>query len=214
MPSDIGVSITLPYVTNLPRDVAVNTFAVVAADATPGSLTDIYSAFDEFYQDIGSIFGRLVSRTAEPIFKAYDLEAPEPRVPLLESEMTLLPAPGEAAQLPPETAVCLSFKGTYASGASNARRRGRVFLGPLEAGMLSNVTSTPVVTQSKVDSILTAAFVLSLNLTNDGHYLGIYSRADSFVYRAVEAWIDDATDTQRRRGLDPGQRTTQVLSTA
>jgi hypothetical protein len=110
--------------------------------------------------------------------------------------------------LPPELAICVSFRAALASGVNAARRRGRVYIGPLsdnarEGGGDPQVASAARIALAQdADDLLTAS-----NASADWSW-GVYSRTDGILRPVVAGWVDDAFDVQRRRGLEPTTRST------
>jgi hypothetical protein len=173
-----------------------------------------------FYTAIGKYFGPSVSRVANVHeHQVYDLAAELDTPgsgtgsPITTLNFTV-PAIVTAAGLPSEVAMCLSFHAALAgapveSGATRprSRRQGRVFLGPLstavmneEAGM-GETRPRAVIRQEFAD----AAAAMTVATGNDW---SVWSRADGTVREVVGGWIDNAFDTQRRRGLAPTSRIT------
>lgn len=132
---------------------------------------------------------------------------------------------GANGGLPSEVAVCMSYRNEDAPGVPLRRRRGRVFLGPWSQGMLSEDGSTqrPFVGSGMRNQIIATGARL-----RDATPWCIYSRPFAGRFGAVKdngdpkpdlparigstypvqrLWVDDAWDTQRRRGERPVTRT-------
>jgi hypothetical protein len=107
--------------------------------------------------------------------------------------------------MPEEVAVCLSFAG---ASPHTARRRGRVFLGPLSTAALgTNPDSEKSVVLGAMQSNIAVAAKRLSNHTNAGWL--VHSSMGGDNYAAVETgWVDNAFDTQRRRGPDATSRFT------
>ena len=202
MPS-YRVQARLAYDTGLPEDVAVNVWHVVADDdaSTLNFMNDLVT----FYQAVDGLFSALLDASAAAhSMKAYDLADAEPRAPV--SEITFSTPDASGTPLPPEVAACLSFQAIQVSGSPQARRRGRVYLGPLEtavldgAGRLSTTTTDTI--RDAADALLTASNASAV------YAWGIYSRVDSIIRDVDNGWVDDAVDIQRRRGDRPTRRDT------
>lgn len=92
------------------------------------------------------------------------------------------------------------------------RHSGRVFLGPL----LPEAVSLGANSKARPDTafrtaILDAAERLQDELIAEGHRWSVWSRADA-VFRDVSiVQVDDAFDTQRRRGVAPTSRTSRTI---
>lgn len=86
-----------------------------------------------------------------------------------------------------------------------ARRRGRVYIGPLnEAAMTLNVTTE----NRPVAALLTVLSEASKQLRDDAVTdWGVWSRRDGAVVSVVSGFIDNAFDTIRKRGQGPTART-------
>lgn len=114
---------------------------------------------------------------------------------------------------PPEMAMCLSFRGDIAGlneevGATRpiSRRRGRIFLGPFALGV-TNTTGQCLFPNAICDLVIDdyIAFINALtdpsDITNLRHVL--YSPTSSQTHEIIHAWVDNAPDTIRSRGLAP-----------
>lgn len=121
----------------LPEDVATNTLHyegdldVVGLEYrgkwdldAPGLVTRV----ETFYQAVGPYLASTLAGTGT--VKVYDMQDPKPRFPRIVDTFAF--TPGEQS-LPSEVALCISFKGAEVSGQANSRKRGRVYLGPLNA---------------------------------------------------------------------------------
>lgn len=130
---------------------------------------------------------------------------------------TSTPLPGEAACVltlegdgRAAAAVAVAGGGTGPTGVSHpkARRTGRVYIGPCNSLATALAAQAARPHQVFRDTLLAAALKLDADLgaAAADYDLGVWSRADAGV-RAIEAVsIDDAWDTQRRRGVDPTER--------
>lgn len=160
--------------------------------------------------------GRTISTVAlAHTVTLYDLEDPLPRIPLLTHPFTLVP--GAQPSLPAEVAACLSYSAPPTEGVPNARRRGRIFFGPLDNTVV-------------LEDPLTFAGTVSLNLRNalcgmalrlgdagpDGWSWVVWSPTRHAENPAnphygassvTNAYCDDAFDTIRSRGEVPKIRT-------
>lgn len=212
------VRCVLPYTTNLPRDVAVNTFHVTRITALSGSeLTAVMGEFANFYKaysapagaPIGAWIGSTVSRVPNACrIEVYDLADTEPRPIIAQSTFTL-PDPASGTNLPLEVAGVLSFRGTYPAGAVRARRRGRVFIGPLRTDAVNGVIAQPTLAAGFQTTMRTAAKNLHTGIPAAAPlaFWSIWSRKDNLPVEVIGGWTDDAPDTQRRRGQAATART-------
>jgi hypothetical protein len=194
---------TLRMSSGIPEDAAVNTFHL--SKVTPISSPDwttIVAAWATFMGSIKSNFPATVNGPGHG-FKAYDLASPEPRAPVLDTTWSLGTAP-TGDPLPSEVALCVSFEGERSSGNPQARRRGRMYFGPMNTGSMNSGTGRPA--DSRRDAACTAlkTFIDACSaLTVD---FIVWSRANEQPVLVKHIWADNAYDTQRRRGLVPTGR--------
>jgi hypothetical protein len=125
--------------------------------------------------------------------KIYDMADLKPRPVVAEYSASTV---GGSASGPQEVALCLSF---YA-GRNLPRRRGRLYLGPFFAGEMAG---RPSLTQQ--NRLLDLASDLA-NLGGADVSWRVYSPTDGGNYPVSNAWVDNAWDTQRSRGLAPTGR--------
>lgn len=198
----------MPYASGLPADVSINTWAFESnsAEPTEAEMDDIGTALFLFYSALVGFYGEMMANQIQFLF--YDIDAPPPRTPLAVGPLTSISLAGGGTPLPEETAVALSFNGVFASGSPSARRRGRVFLGPLENTAVSYNTSINRVVVSPSFRGVVAAGVDDMvdSLDGTGIIHSVWSRSDDQLYNVIQYTMDDAPDTQRRRGQEPSQR--------
>lgn len=212
--------VTIPLDSNIPDDSIVNTFYFDQDDngilpppatsyaAVMDSLTDFYQLIDDV------IYPSTVG--AQAVVRIYDMRDAKPRV--LRHEGTIDLTPSVQGPLPGEVALCLSFAADYEAGVNPARRRGRVYLGPLHAGCLETVGSQAMFQTGKLDDIIAAGNSLLAPENVDGSSLSwaMYSpttdaegaNIDDSFFDVQRIWVDNALDTQRRRGASPTVRLT------
>lgn len=197
---------TFPFFTGVPEDAATNTFyfASVAEPIIADTLT-ISGRLDTFYQTFDQYLSPVLS-TNTANYKFYKMSDPLPRVPFntVVASPLVLGAGGTAE----EVSICLSYAAAGASGASAARRRGRIFIGPLANAAvtlgLSSAFSTPL-TAART-ALASAAAVLADQ--SEAFQWAIYSPTDLIARQIVNGWVDNSFDTQRRRGRRATARST------
>lgn len=130
--------------------------------------------------------------------------------------------PTTQGALPCEVAAALSFHGDYTSVAEygpdvdsdgwpdsrpRARYRGRLYIGPLGSGVLTTdgTTFKPTLTSTFRNALVAAGTALMGATTVKW---STHSRTDRRFDTVVGGWVDDAFDTQRRRGPAPTVKTT------
>lgn len=120
--------------------------------------------------------------------------------------------PSPTTSMPNEVAATLSYHAEYTSipehapGARpRARYRGRLFIGPLGQNVVltDSTTAEPSLGSGPRTAFKNAGAALMAT-----GFWGVWSRKDAAVRVVTGGWIDDAFDTQRRRGNDPLLRTT------
>jgi len=215
--------VTIPLVSGVPEDAIVNTFYFdqddngILPDPTSSyegvvnSLGGFYNAFDQV------IFPNTIANVAR--VKIYDMRDPEPRI-MRHYEEFAIDDSGDNP-MPGEVAICVSFKAAPEAGVNPQRRRGRVFLGPIAQSVGAVGASQLMVSTAALTALNAGA--QSLVVPNDigGSSLtwAIYSpttdaggaNIDDSFFDVDEGWIDNAFDTQRRRG---GVATTRSLFAA
>lgn len=181
----------LPWDSGLPEDVTVNVWHV---DATGG---DPQAAIITFYESIDEHLSNIVQAGSNQCsLTTYALDDPEPRQPVAEHFFSLPGASG--TPMAPEVALCLSFSANLVSGSPPARRRGRVYLGPLDSGVI-DTSGRPAT--SVTDSIAAAGQAL-LDASDASLVWSwvVYSPTDDLGRIVTHGWVDNEFDTQRSRG--------------
>lgn len=201
----IRATVTIPMDSGVAEDAVTNTFHFNVTDAVAGS-ADIEAKLEEFYgvntTTGDSIFGSIMSGNVDNlnvVLRTYNLSDPEPRVPVLTSTLSGLPGP-PASALPPELAICLSYRAAYTSGTPNARRRGRIFIGPLNDSVNGAGIAGDVVVFSARDTIAAAADRLATASDAVSDWV-VRSDVGNTTATVIAGWVDDAFDVQRRRGI-------------
>lgn len=204
-----------------PQNKIMNTWHIVTVGATtPADAADAFVAdVNTFYQAIDANFSQYLGGNV-PFLRAFNLDDPMPRQPVHEESLITLTS--ASTWLPREIACCLSYKGTYLSGVSPKRKRGRIYLGPLAAATV-DTANDGMFTSSFVTAVKNAAAALLTASTASSAYRWcIYSPTsdpnsnnpaggagqDAGCWDAVVGgWVDDEIDIQRRRGVGSGTKT-------
>lgn len=217
----LRVQVTFQGTSGLPEDSFVNTWHFVQ-DKTVNDLEDISDALQAYYTSVTPNLSNMVSRTGATM-KFYDLEIAAPNPPLATVPLTVAAA-ATSLNMPSELAVVMSFQSSPAIGGVNqARRRGRVYLGPFCGDASATNYERPA--SGLVDAF--AGYGDTLLATSEA---SLYWRWAVFsptsaggwmipgqqgppnfppsVSPVTDGWVDNAWDIQRRRGLAPTARTT------
>lgn len=206
----------------LAEDRYVNTFHVTTlAEPIGTDLAAIRDAIIDFYKPaensgLQSFMGKWANGIGRTV-KIYDLADLKPRAPIHEFISTTPPfsTASTTKNMPAEVAVCLSYEGDKISGTPQARRRGRIYIGPLSDSVMNESTastpSRPMV--AFLDLLLVQAAVLKLDLFAAGAVWCVYSPTEDSAGDGSQGmtpitsiWVDDAYDTQRRRGIAASQK--------
>lgn len=192
--------------TGLPEDRVVNTWAFRndLSAGTPDDVADnVRTTLDEFYQGITAAGSNPRANMADNLasleYRVYDLGTAPPRVPIIRQSATWTAPSG--APLPGEVACCLSYYATV----NQPRSRGRVYIGPLDEGASNTSGIFPRPDSSLVDGLVDRAEYL-LGAPNNLTWV-LISQADAAAKVITNGWVDNAFDTQRRRGVASDGRT-------
>lgn len=209
---------TMQSTSGLSKDRYVNTFHVDGLLLAQSKLEEIAGHIKFFYgADSTHAIGKYIARHAktEPAtIKIFNFAFPEPRVPVYEELYVPENSNMGGTPLPDEVCSVLSYEAAPEAGIPMSRRRGRLYLGPLENNTVQTETNGP----TRPNTAFQTAAVLSFGFLA----AGITAIADvTFVQRSessgamappVRWWMDDAWDTQRRRGAQPTSRVVADIS--
>lgn len=128
--------------------------------------------------------------------------------PFSETSWTLGASAGSNA-LPDEVAIVASFHADLSgvpefdgSTRPRARRRGRVYIGPLnQTPMAVDSTTHDVFVSGPTMTNINAQFAQFATALNTGtnSFWGVWSKKDAAVRRVLGGWVDNSFDSQRRR---------------
>lgn len=211
--------VVLPRLNGVPEDAVTNTWHF--RRPIPGTYStavgQIQTALAAFYTDPPAGFSHAVGEFIEFIdrtsnaclINCYDGGlAPGARTPTT-STFTLPTAPGGSAIWPSEISCCLSFRGEDIGTANAGRRRGRVYIGPLNNAGLGATTGgearpSDSGSYNLMGTLTEAGFVMATALDADDIQHIVWSEAaGGGAGSATDVrwyWADNAFDTQRRRG--------------
>jgi hypothetical protein len=207
--------------TGLPQDQYVNVFHFIVADDDFSDAATVATAIENFYKQVPSgassaIDDFLGSQSDAPnaTIKMYNLSEDRPRTPFFTRPYNPPAHAGSLANLPNEVAICLSYAAPGISGQPPARRRGRIYLGPLNVTAMATVASgLPAVPIADLQIAATKAFA-NLHGVADavGWQLAVFSPTAQLAAEVSTCWMDNAFDTQRRRGTRATARVTEPIA--
>lgn len=177
---------------NLPRDRYVNTLYYDATAAGPEPICDgIAAAY------VSHILGFHGGQIGSMTINAYP-PGRNPGGPAFSKKYAY--APSGSGSGPAEVALCLS----YYADTNQPRNRGRVFLGPFSASAINGERPEPRVMNAALAWARAIAAIGGGNVAN-----WLQRSATDNNYSAVSNfYVDNAWDTQRRRGAQPNGRLT------
>lgn len=204
----LAIQHTFQGLSGLPRDRYVNTWHVIAATVPPTepNLAGMVDDVKKFYEGGGatSITTYLSPwcNGAGRTVKIYNLDDPIPRVPIYEDVTAVALTVFSGTGYPNEVACCLSFAGATLSGVPQGRRRGRVYIGPLNTtcGSITPVGDSRPNPAFRT-RMLDAAYQLDQQLFTHGARWCVWSPTAQSAVAVSTMSVDDAFDTQRRRGM-------------
>lgn len=200
--------------TLLPEDQFVNSFAFVRDtddfDSDADEMSDeISERLREFYlEPVAPATNGLVWWLPQQIvaqglvIKVYDLGQPPPRQPREYAHSVAIPSASSNNALPWEVALTASFYGER----NLPRQRGRIYLGPLSERALADGSDARPSAELLV-ALAGAVERLALGRgIGDNAVMGVLSPTDAEIRPVTAGWVDNAFDTQKRRGNEASSR--------
>lgn len=221
---------TYNHKSGLPVDSVVNTFYFESQlpneEVNTTAATLLAGLVLAFYDEpatgaafsLNDMIGETSMGPARHTIKVYDMGEPEPRAPVYATTTSNGAVNNAVLPMPAEVCLCLSYRAALVSGTNPAHRRGRIFLGPLSAAIAepdANGHIRPAV--SMREAMCLAGRQLSIDADAvTWNWVVRHAPAGNpgaISHAEIEhCWVDDAFDTQRRRGPAPVARTTQNWS--
>jgi len=218
--ADLYAQVVIPYLSGLPEDVAINTFAFREGSDTTGDMIDDWTTdLVAFYngtagtgtiaQSLSTILSRSTNVCKIRWFEIVDAGPTVDLGPLITERVWTLGAPAASTvPLPLEVAVCSSIiaNDTGPTSLPLRRRRGRIYLGPLSTNILANSSSQPIVSAAFVAQVVNrSAFLASAGSSTRGFW-SVWSRAAGQLTTVARGFVNNEFDTQRRRQVAPTLR--------
>lgn len=204
--ADNLVQVTLPTLSALPEDFIVNTWSFQATEPKDDATAlEIETVLFDFYDNIASILSPTLTSTALITIKWYDRADEKPRAPWRTTSQSWEGGGGVA--LPSEVALVLSFQANAISGSPQARRRGRLFIGPLRQAAAGGGFNGDRPTTLTMETLADAAIgVLNASDATAEWAWQVWSQRDNLGRTVTNGWIDNAWDTHRSRGPEATSR--------
>lgn len=120
----------------------------------------------------------------------YDVSQPAPNYP--KTVQTRFQDVVKPSTLNRDVAICLS----YYAGFNRPRYRGRLYI---PACLVTTTIAGSNAAQGQMDKVAALVPILA-GLGGVNVDWGVYSRVDNVFRKATDYWVDNAWDTQRRRG--------------
>lgn len=224
MASDVLAVATLSKKSMIPADGVQNTFVFHVPDTPPssGTLDTLRDAIILFYNASHSPHFALSDYMSQSLSIASEtnlitwylldghLDGTPHGAPIRQDLWTL--GSTDSGSLPDEVAAVITYQRAYGSDVEfgpgvrpRARDRGRLYIGPFGPLALGqdSVTKEPFVAAALGPVLEEAALHL---ITDSSSMWSQWSRANATTAPVVGGWVDDAFDSQRRRGNKPTAR--------
>lgn len=206
--------VTLPNEDTIPNDNAMNTWHFGTNEVDPeDALGEIQTRLLAFYTTAMPDASPCLTGFADGLF--YNLASPPPRIPIGSFSASFITPTGQP--MPNECSVVLSYRAAPVSGIPPARLRGRIYLGPFNTDTVANSTGGAVVDSATLSGIVSAAETLAgandstatwviFSPTTAGPPPWSTSELEAACHEVIDGFVDNAWDTQRRRGIAPTTR--------
>jgi hypothetical protein len=191
----VDVQISLRPANNLPEDWVTNVWHFDDGEGTGTQHDAIFAQLLDFYEVLRDYLPSVIAGTGHWM-RMYRVSDPKPRAPIAEYEF-VIPAPS-GSPLPLEIAAVLSYEAAQISGVPQARRRGRVYLGPFNGGVID--TAGRFATAFLTTMTGAAEVILTASLASTTWKWSTHSQVLGTGAEVMSGWMDNEPDTQRRRG--------------
>lgn len=210
------VMVTIPYSSGVPSDVINNTWHFESLDGEPIDNTRLGVLFALIAQFYNSVYNNTTVKAManylnplQTVMKGYDLDDPKPRTAVRESIVPLAVGVQPVTVVAPEVAAVLSYRTEYESGINKGSQRGRIYLGGLTDVMIDSsiLSRGPRFKSGFITAVTAAATSLAGSALAQEWGWVVWSEKLQQSFAVAGGWMDDALDTQRRRGQLATSRT-------
>lgn len=208
------IIVTIPATSGIPKDAITNTWYASDVVAHSVALVTAFTAdLHDFYESWNT-YRSALHDWSNTSFKAYDMSDPVGSGvtrPAFAAGPLGLSATAAVSTLPSECALVMTFQSAVTFGLMRRRSRGRVYLGTFAAVAADSTNGRP--NASLITTIATAGSALIAASAGAAEYdWVVYSGTggaevpghhvdNGDTYVVDNGWVDNAWDTQRRRGL-------------
>lgn len=192
------VQITLKTADAIPENFVTNNYCVSGDVASGADSLALMNVFKTWYDVVRT---NLLPSTVAQLnhdFKLYIAGGAKPNYPLYENVFNLTSSPS-GTTLPSEVATCLSFEGLRIPGLAQARRRGRVYLGPVKDTVNSGGRPAAAIQANLLAGA--QALATGIRTVPSAGDWAVWSPSNGTAVILWNAWMDNSWDTQRSRGL-------------
>jgi hypothetical protein len=213
----------LPHTSGLPSDVTINDFAFAGPETGPQVAAAVIQLYNDPSPSSGQALGAYLSGVVSRALLASRIElyailtagqrsgADPLGSPVLTVPFTLSVS-NVAIDLPGEVACALSFRASYlglveeiGNTRPRSRRRGRVFIGPLnQQAVTTDAVSEARPAAAFISDLVAVGARLRDSITSTWC---VWSRMDALFAPVETVWADNAFDTIRSRGHRATART-------
>lgn len=204
----VRATVSLDQTTLNPEDIVTNTSYWLMPEDTSHCET-LAGNLHEFYSDISIYMSSMLAGSGR--ITMWALADPEPRAPIFDSPWPALSF--GISNYPLEVACCLSSRAAPSSGIPASSLRNRQYIGPLsEAAVETSVLVNNEPSIAFREACVDAWVSIAQEMDPENIVATVYSTKEAVGRTPVAYWMDNAWDTQRRRGRRATERY-QVLYT-
>lgn len=187
-----------------------DTLDIARLNEIAGTLNAFYAVIPPGAGEAVSVSGLLSPELADGLgtLTMYDVADPVPRTPIYgpTTFSMLYGTQIGTFPLPDEIACCLTYQADGESGVHRRSVTGRIFIGPLAGTWLERAATGESRPKADYRFHVTRAADKLLDDQGPGWFWAVYSRKHNRTFQVRRAWMDDAWDIQRRRGIAPQSR--------
>lgn len=203
----IRTVVELDSTTGLPEDRATNTYHFDVSATGEAIRSNIMDLMENLYATEGDatpLINMMSNDLCEGTGRVtlYNLDDAEPRAPIDSREFSATPA--SVSGMPAEVAIVVSFEALPVSGEPQARRRGRVYIPWLTDTANTEGRPTTAFIEGLAESFTQFLEASDASLSVDWV---VWSPTSNEAVGVARGWVDNAWDTQRRRGFAATART-------